>query len=266
MSFMDKLGFDFDKDKFGNSVNLTPVQNTSISNSANNLPLKAWQINDLKEDVDVSSHYINPCQNLLTIIGSTISSLKTISTTIIFNTSQDQANTLNTKCILCESSIQNFTNHTNKLSGKSKSSNVSIPDMTSALRIGKQAQIIIKKIDGEVDNSPVLGCFTSLYINYDLGIYSNNLIINLNSLNATINSNNYSNATISFMNGIINNVNSVMVLMDTRVEKDIDFFNATRKLVQDVNDFIQNSPPTDSTSRKILLKTTTPEFIGKMTE
>jgi hypothetical protein len=139
------------------------------------------------------------------------------------------------------SSLQNFANHTNNLSGVTVSTDATLyPDLNLALAVGRQMLNITNKSDGVQNNVPILGNFTSLYIGPDLSaqanVLANDYIVLSNSFSGA--NSNVSNAT---MNTIIFDIQTLQTLIDDRRNGDITFYTNSNEIMQEYFTVLQFS-------------------------
>jgi hypothetical protein len=207
-SIYGRLGFDFDTTKFdgadvmpANVVNF--LGNTSIH-------LSQWQVDDIA-NATATGYYQNPHNDVLGTLSVFIGGLGVYANTANY-ADPDLANTLLAAANSTESSLVSFANHTNNLSGVTRSSNTSIyPDL-----------------GGVQNNTPILGNFTSLYVNSDLVVYNNaiaNDYIMLDaSMSADANGNLSSNISNTDLTNIVNDVLGLHTFITDRMNGDISFY------------------------------------------
>jgi len=156
---------------------------------------------------------------------------------ITFNVAPTQANTLYSSIINALTAVSDFTTHTNYISGVERSANtVLYPDLNTALSIGRQVLSLTNKSDQTQNNVPVLGNFTSLYIRDDVDSRSNAIIIDSRTLGNSLyveDGNTYSNISVSSINTIITDVNSLQTLLATRRNGDINFYQNSLAIIRD---------------------------------
>jgi len=237
MGVFNRLGYTFDSTKFGDGNSFTAGQAVLLNSSPS---IKAWQADDLS-NVAVTGYYQNPHSANLTILTTLVNQIKANSNTsnITFSTASARANVLsaNANTLLIE--ISSFTDHTNRISGVTPSSNVAnTPDYQSAMTIGRQVLTIVNQIDGVQNNAPLLGNFTSLAIGGDISNTITLLTRDLATLNTSISggSSSISNAT---MNTIIVDVQSAYDLLNARRTGDVNFYVNSLYLVNDYNSVSQ---------------------------
>ena len=135
--------------------------------------------------------------------------------------------------------IPSFTDHTNRISGVTTSSNpLTLPDYQVAMSIGRQVLTITNQIDGIQNNSPLLGNFTSLAIGNDISNTIITLTSDLQTLNNSISlvsGNLVSNITSSSMNTIVADVQAAYTLLNGRRTSDVNFYVNSLSLINDYN-------------------------------
>ena len=235
-SIYNRLGYNFDTTKFGDDVNLAPGANNFLNNSSINL--SQWQVDDIATST-ATGYYQNPYSSVLSNITIVLNGMATNCNTslITFNAAPTQANTLYSSIINALTAVSDFTTHTNYISGVERSANtVLYPDLNTALSIGRQVLSLTNKADQTQNNVPVLGSFTSLYIRDDVDSRSNAIIIDSRTLGNSLyveDGNTYSNISISSINTIITDVNSLQTLLATRRNGDINFYQNSLAIVRD---------------------------------
>ena len=236
-SVYGRLGFNFDTTKFNGADNLSTGVLNLLGNTSINL--SQWQEADLV-NAQVNGYYKNPHNDSLGALAVFVTGISLLANTS--NYEFDDANTANTlanTAISAQTSLLNFTYHTNNISGVTRSSNTAMyPDLNTALSIGRQILNITNKIDGVQNNTPILGNFTSLYISDDISISVNKLANGFITLSNSISSNTDSgNANNSIsnttMNTIISDIQSFQTLVDTRKNADIAFYINSSELLQE---------------------------------
>jgi hypothetical protein len=189
--------------------------------------LSQWQVDDIA-NATATGYYQNPHNDVLGTLSVFIGGLGVYANTANY-ADPDLANTLLAAANSTESSLVSFANHTNNLSGVTRSSNTSIyPDLGSALSIGRQMLNITNKTDGVQNNTPILGNFTSLYVNSDLVVYNsaiaNDYIMLDASMSADANGNLSSNISNTDLNNIVNDVLGLHTFITDRMNGDISFY------------------------------------------
>jgi hypothetical protein len=235
-SIYGRLGYNFDSTKFGDDVNLSSGATNFLNNSSINL--SQWQVDDIAS-ASTSGYYTNPYSSILSRLTVVLTGMAANCNTssITFDTADAQANTLSSSISGALSAVSGFSTHTNCISGVERSANTCLyPDLNTALSVGRQVLSLTNKADQTQNNVPVLGNFTSLYISDDINSSSNNIfrdsIILSNSL-YDMDGNTYSNISVSSINSIITDVNSLQNLLNTRKNSDISFYQNSLAIVQD---------------------------------
>jgi hypothetical protein len=235
-SIYGRLGFSFDTTKFNGADTLSNGAKNYLSNTS--IDLKQWQINDISNSTS-SGYYQNPhvgvLNNLVTVLNSIVLNSNTGSTT--FDTAGNQANILYSTAVTTITSISNFLDHTNRISGVTDTPDASLyPDLNSGLSVGRQILNITNKSDSVQNNTPIMGNFTSLYIGPDLNstyINIRNDSITLNNSIYVVDGNNSSNISISSINLIISDVQYLQTLIDTRRTQDTTFYQNSLTVMDD---------------------------------
>jgi hypothetical protein len=193
-TFFDRLGFNFDKNKFGEALTVNGLNQSFYE--ANPIRLKEWQKKFLKsgrygnyfqnplattiEDVknyikiirDTCDGVILACKPVRGVFGNIINNPKIVpenkagvnTLAILANTASSTMNELSL-----------FKSHTDRLSGVIVSE-TGDPDYERAIRVGTNISQIVNASDGITDFSPILGSFTSLFIKSDIENRTNQII------------------------------------------------------------------------------------------
>jgi hypothetical protein len=257
MSVFGRLNYNFDSAKFGANNELTDGQKLTLNYPS---PLYTWQSSDLAGS-SVVNYFQNPHSANLALMTIYANQLLTYSNTqlITYNVASIEANTLNALANNLLIEISSFTDHTNRISGVTESTNkLTIPDYQIAMSIGRQVLQICNQVDGVQNNAPILGNFTSLAIVSDVS----NSVIQLASSAATLNASIYP-TTITFydaevgdfvvisgqasgisrasMNTIIATTQTAFNLLNSRRVGDTTFYTNSISLIQDYNTILQFS-------------------------
>jgi hypothetical protein len=237
MSVYNRLGFNFDTTKFNGADNLSTGTLNLLGNTSINL--SQWQEDDLS-NAQVGGYYKNPHNDSLGAIAVFVTGISLLANTSNYEFDDAiTANTLANAAISAQTSLLNFTYHTNNISGVTRSSNTAMyPDLGTALSIGRQILNITNKTDGVQNNTPILGNFTSLCIANDISVFVNSLssdfITISNSVSSNVDSGNATNIiSTSQMNGIISDIQSFQSLIDTRKNADIAFYINSSQILQE---------------------------------
>jgi hypothetical protein len=243
MSTFGRLNYNFDSAKFGANNELTDGQKLSLNYPS---PLYTWQASDLSGS-SVTNYFQNPHSANLTLMTSYTNQLLTYSNTqtVTYNVAPIEANTLNALANNLLIEISSFTDHTNRMSGATESTNkLTTPDYQIAMSIGRQVLQICNQVDGIQNNAPILGNFTSLAVVQDVS----NSVIQLASSAATLNAslsivdgNTYSSISQASMNTIIASAQTAFDLLNSRRVGDTTFYTNSISLIQDYNTILQFS-------------------------
>jgi len=243
MSVFGRLNYNFDSAKFGANNELTDGQKLTL-NYPN--PLYTWQSSDLAGS-SVGNYFQNPHSANLTLMATYTNQLLTYSNTqsVTYNSAPTEANTLYALANNLLIEISSFTDHTNRISGVTESTNkLTIPDYQIAMSIGRQVLQICNQVDGVQNNAPILGNFTSLAVVQDVS----NSVIQLASSAATLNAsltivdgNTYSSISQASMNTIIASAQTAFDLLNSRRVGDTTFYTNSIAVIQDYNTILQFS-------------------------
>jgi len=196
-SFMDRLGFDFNVDKFGNALTVNGLSNSFYK--ANPYKFKSWQ-KELIKTSDYTGYYQNPLSETITDLKNQIIKIRDVAKQVIVaNTPkyvggniftpptkidgeeipEEKANANVLQILVSTSntliaSLTQFKSHTDRISGVTISDSED-PDYQKAITIGTTIAYYANSIDGISDFSPILGSFTSLFIKDEMVVYLNNL-------------------------------------------------------------------------------------------
>lgn len=245
MSVYGRLGYNFDSTQFNGVDVLSQGVLNYLGNTSTHL--SSWQIDDLSNNI-VNGYYQNPHQYTLASLSIHLDGLYSIANTanISYTTASVPANNLVPLLVSTSSSIINFTVHTNNLAGVTRSSNTALyPDLNSALAVGRQILNITNETDSVQNNTPILGNFTSLYTGNTLTSLDISITRDYNTLNNSISidmtGNTVSNISVSEMNTILNDIQSLQTLMDTRRTGDWTFYQNSLVVMQDYQTLLQFS-------------------------
>lgn len=212
-TFFARLGFDFDKERFGDALTVSGFNKSFYE--ANPVSLRGWQRDFLKTGV-YGNFFQNPFANILPAIKNNIKIIRDtveeiiVAATPIYSTSPLGGTTLvkpgkeiplekaqisdlrrvSNSAVITMSEIDKFFAHTDRLSGV-KASGSADPDYEKAIRVGTNISQLVNAADGIDDFSPILGSFTSLFIRDDVLFYNDNIENFINANNEVININSW---------------------------------------------------------------------------
>lgn len=256
-TFFDRLGFNFDKTKFGNALTVNGLAESFFKK--NPIKISDWQQNLLKGKSygnffqNPVSEFSNDLKNGLIKIRNVMCEIIAANANTIFhlgaNIPTGKANseylTICTNTANSTISILNsFNSHTDRISGVTVSTTED-PDYEKAISLGTTIARYANAIDGIKDFSPILGTFTSLFIGDDL----KNLTVDINQKktlsgnsigpNFWANTDYYDSTKLIFTNqdalNYANTVNSISEFVSTRIEHDKNFYKNSMKVMTDQN-------------------------------
>jgi hypothetical protein len=254
----DRLNLDFDLKKFGDSLNLS----TKASNYLNTSPvgLDSTTANALANgSISRTDYFKNPVSDLVAGITSNVNSILTICLAdpinqfpTTYETVSLLANTANN--LLLE--IVEFNDHTDRISGVSDrgtdSETVGIkPTYSDCISTGSYLTMLIASSDGRRDAAPVLGNFTSLYIEDELTSNNNTIGADYSTMLSSFGggpSSSLSNTEISLIRTHLETSNT---LMYTRRISDENFFYNSQNIVLEYQ-FLNSLTTSGSTERNLI--------------
>lgn len=251
-SVFDRLNYNFDSSKFGNAANLSSAAANTINLIANNTPAYAeWQITDLAAGSPVRTNYFkNPTNTNTASMLFTVGTIRLTANTIInANTDNVVGGGYTTSNVfvttdqiaaatkLYSSSgnliieLNAFKSHTDNISGVTVVTNTDYPSYESAAGLGQMNMMTLTKTDGTPQNTvPILGSFTSLFIQPELTANDQTFIVYNSSFNVNSNS--------TFIQTISDYANSTASLLNTRRSGDWTFFRNSYQVMKDIG-FLQ---------------------------
>jgi hypothetical protein len=130
----------------------------------------------------------------------------------------------------------NFLVHTNKISGVTpitgQGDTTTNPYYQTAVSYGKQAIMITNQTDGIINNSPILGCMTSILVGPQISAGADTISADLIVLNIAIAANNLTLIQETQINNDLTNLNT---LLSTRQSNDVTFFQNLEGFVNSYN-------------------------------
>ena len=238
------LGYNFD-DPNGDIKNFSANSQSHLS--AMPAFISAWQAQDIVNNVvggyfqNPTAEYVNTIINtsnsIVSLIGSSnngIAGLETVYT---------NANTLLT-------SSSSFLAHTDRLSGVTPwEGDNTVPYYQSALNYGKTAVYITNQTDGVINNSPILGSFTSILVVPQIRANANTIVLNntilLNSITEGTDEGGNTIYTTDLSPSEIGQIESDLanttILLSGRQTADTTYFNNLKDFVSKFNSVKQFS-------------------------
>jgi hypothetical protein len=153
--------------------NYTPTENEiinfdqSVLDNLNSAPelLDPWQYEDMRNnDTAITNYVYNPVSTISTSIRNVTLSVTSICGNIAdLSTISSTANTTSL-------AATNFIAHTNRIVGlvEVNEDTATLPHYDSAMGVGKTIMYMVYQADGIQNNAPIMGSFTSLFIEQDL--------------------------------------------------------------------------------------------------
>lgn len=250
-SIFQRLQYDFDSTKFGAASDPTGTLETDLS-KAKPLLYK-WQFDALANN-DVSGYIQNPLATDIQTIQTNALNIRNL--TITFddpNASvanlQSVANTLYYETI-------SFKSHTDRVSGVTSTNDATLPDFGSAVGLGEFLLSIVSVYDGVMNNTPVLGSMTSLFVGPEVSSNASSISSDYGTLNSSIQITGNSALSSATVNAIASRINTTYNLMYARRTHDVTFYNNAMSIM---NDYAILSRFTSFTALKLYL---TENYIG----
>lgn len=237
-SVFARLGYNFDDAKFGDGLYLTPQAKKYLELSPPEVT--EWQQNDIADSVATRSRYFkNPTLNVYTTLSSN-------ATLIYTSANNDPANTFtqpeagnaalelaNTTALFIIE-LDAFKSHTDNISGlvQVSSDSTTIPNYDMIQGMGQQILTLTHTTDNVANSTPLLGNFTSLFVNDELE--SNNTIIYTDRLAMdAANVGGISSLTANQINVIITHIQTANTLIATRRAHDWNFYAQSRAILDE---------------------------------
>lgn len=261
-SIFNRLSYNFDSTKFGDAIDPTGKLEEDLTKIPS-IMLK-WQYDAIANN-DVSGYLQNPVANITLQIKSNANSMLSISSNVanletivsatqnlagyVMNTGDEE----NPVYVPIEGECDKFKSHTDRISGVTSTTSPTLPDFSSGIGVGEIILMLTNKYDGIVNNTPILGTFTSLFIepdliekniilNTDIGIVSNSIYtIEEDDGAGNTWTSYYSNLSSSQLSTIVSNIVSIKNLMETRRTHDVTFYNNANAIVNDYQKMSQFS-------------------------
>jgi hypothetical protein len=249
-SIFNRLGFNFDATKFGDALDPAGDLEEKLLDLPS--PLLKWQF-DAVANSDVSGYFQNPVSNVTITIKSTANSMINVASNAslsnIVSISQNLTGyVINTGdefdpvYVFIEGECDKFKNHSDRMSGVSPTVDPDLPDFGSALGTGEVMLILTNKYDGVINNTPILGSFTSLFVEPDLSAYQTifaNDVQRVNNSIVLVSDDGMGNVVYgstlssSELSGIVNNITAIYNTMSTRRTHDVSFYNNSKLVLDD---------------------------------
>jgi hypothetical protein len=262
-----RLDYTFDTGRFGDLINLSQGAQNLLNVSP--IPLSDWQATDLGlGPVARGNYYQNPtterCNNLTSNLQNIYITCST-DTANTFPTAQTAALGLATTANNCIIEIAKFKSHTDNISGVSVSTAASsqFPYYDIIVPMGQQMLMIMNKTDGLANTLPLLGNFTSLYIDNELNANNstigNNYITISNSFSGNVS--NLTSTQLDTMNAYVGSFETFLYGARTQ---DWTFYQNSLQVLKDYMVLASFSQLGNTQSGLINTKIGTPDLIAKL--
>ena len=220
--------------------------------------IQSWQAQDIANN-SVGGYFQNPVANSVQIIWNTANSIITITSGVTFN-----VDVYNVSVSLA-TTANNFMNHTNRLSGITPftGQDVTNPYYQTAMSAGKSALYITNQTDGIINNSPILGSFTSILIGPQVSANANtiNSYVSIISSSISGNTSNLSNSQLTIISNNLSNVNSYL---STRQSADVTFYGNLQTFLNNYNTVKQFSNMGDTQTYLLNNFIGTPKLVSRI--
>lgn len=215
----EKLKFD-STFKFGDLMELSPSSVAYVQYQ--NPKLDKWMIDAIASDMPVK-YYKNPLADSLDSIKNSLTQIKDCSDPDNISRTYLYKNELFDAMKTAISSTDLFITHTNCISGVETSKDPKKPDLNTALMVGQEMLVLTNAVDNISDNSPMLGCFSSLYVKDNIDEYIKPINAFLTQIKDFISDK--TELSVNEINSfIISTVENYVKLIDGRRTKDEQFF------------------------------------------
>lgn len=274
MTVFDRLQYNFDTERFDGASNLSPAAANTINLVANNTPqLEQWQKTDLENGNIVRTNYFeNPTANFNSsmLISCGNIALNSLACANANSSLIEVFNSANTLVI----SLNIFQSHTDNISGVTVVTSPDVPSYDTSSGYGQMNMMNLSKSDGTPSNTvPILGSFTSLFIQDILQANSSNLSTYSTQLKDSISiSTDLSGNTIYTTNLSPTEITNIKNYMDStsntlieRVNHDWTFFRNTIQVTKD-SAFLQQFTNMGGTNSYLVEKVVgTDSLVNKIT-
>jgi hypothetical protein len=266
-----RLGFDYT-----DSNNIIALSNT-VTSYLNTVPkfLEPWQEADIANNA-VGGYFKNPVSNvansIITVSGLIASNTFNVNgTSGATSTLLDQIYVLSANLASANGATDLFIKHTNKVSGVTPLGAVEedaiYPYYVTAMSTGQSVMYLTNQSDGIQNNAPIMGSFTSLFIDANLSslvvtaqtypqIIKNSITITVGGIFPNTYNILTSNLSESTLQTIYSNVTTIDSVLSTRTNHDINYFR-NANIVLDEMDSLLIFTGMGETAEKLV-----DEFIG----
>jgi hypothetical protein len=250
-SIFERLQYNFDSTKFGDAIDPTGTLENDLAKIKPSL--YKWQFDALANN-DVSGYVQNPLATDILTIQTNAQNIRDLVITFddpnasVANL-QSVANTLYYETI-------SFKAHTDRISGVTLTTDATLPDFGSAVGLGEFLLSIVSVYDGVMNNTPVLGSMTSLFVGPEISSNATNIATDYGTLNGSIQIAGNSALSSATVNAIASRINTTYNLMNQRRTHDVTYYNNGMSIM---NDYSILSRFTSFTALKLYL---TENYVG----
>ena len=239
--------------------NYTPTGNEIVEfsqevlDSMNAVPdlLNSWQYEDLRNnDTARSNYFVNPVSTISSLIRDVCISINDSCLEGEYPdiTTIEGLGDVQIAAEAAANAANNFIDHTNRIAGLSEigATTALLPHYDTAIGIGKSVMYLVYQSDHIQNNAPIMGSFTSLFIE-QLLTNNYNVIINYPTLiddsittyapdpldpGTVVTTTDLTEGEIS---DIVDNISAVSSLMDTRRVHDVNYYTNCNTLLSNFN-------------------------------
>ena len=250
----------FDIGKFGDDIKLSEKANNFLNTSP--VQLSSASKADLESgSLSRTDYFQNPVSSFVASLTSNTNSIIAVcvddpTTYFTQEGSSDKANNLANTANSFVTELTEFLAHTNRISGISlpysetdevNETGVFKPDYTTCMAVGSYLMMITANTDGTRDSSPMLGMFTSLYIEDEL--FANNWHVGNSTVFITTGDRTaMTPEQIEAVNTVIKQANT---LISTRRISDENYYYEAERIVSDY-ELLNSFQTAGSTERNLI--------------
>ena len=229
--------------------------------------ITSWQAQDIASN-SVGGYFQNPVATPVNNIITISNQIYILANSIAGNANSTFSGTANLAPLIPAAQTLNITAssflaHTNRLSGVTPftGTDQTNPYYTNATNFGKTALYITNQTDGIINNSPILGSFTSILVGPQISANSNTITLDYSTLAAGVTGNTLSNTQVSQIVSDLTNTNS---FLSTRQNGDITYFGNLQTFVNNYNTVKQFSNMGETQTYLINNFIGTPSLVAKL--
>jgi hypothetical protein len=250
----------FDTTKFGDDTKLSEKANNFLNTSP--VKLNSVSQTDLESgSISRTDYFQNPVSSFVASLTSNTNLIIAVclddpTTYFIQEGASDKANNLANTANSFVAELTEFLAHTNRISGISppysetdevNETGIFKPDYTTCMAVGSYLMMITANTDGIRDSSPMLGMFTSLYIEDEL--FANNWHVGNSTVFITTGDRTaMTPEEIEVVNTVIKQANT---LISTRRVSDENYYYEAERIVSDY-ELLNSFETAGSTERNLI--------------